>query len=415
MKLLRLSTFLVALAVCALALAPRVAAQGGGPGDVNVPAETEAIRDSLQQAMRAYRLSDFETAYKFSRAAYLDHFEAIEIPLRVLDADLTLDMEYRFADLRTKMQAGAPAADVEQSARSVREGLNEIDAMFSEVGALAPALAFGASFTIIFREGLEAVLVIAALLGYLQAGGMRAARRHVVLGIGLAFAATALTWLLLRFVVQIAPVGRELLEAVISFIAVGVLFWVSFWLVGRLDRQRWMEFLEARAWAAMASGNALGLLGLGFTAVYREGFETVLFYEVLLGLSRRSELFVLYGFLSGAAALGVVAWLILRAGRKLRIRAFMTLAVGIVMLLSVAFIGKGAQGLQESGLINATSLIGVFPRLPRPVAEFTGIHPTVETLAAQAFLLSVYIIGGVAMWWKSRRIEPAPAPAQESG
>ncbi|HBY92972.1 MAG TPA: iron permease FTR1 [Chloroflexi bacterium] len=407
MKLLRLLTFLVVLVVSALLLVPHAAAQGN-PTSVNVPAETAAVRDLLQQAMRAYRVGDYEAAYKLSRAAYLDHFENIEIPLRVLDADLTLDMEYRFADLRTKMQAAATAGEVEQSIRSVRDGLNEIDAMFSDVGALAPALAFGASFTIIFREGLEAVLIIAALLGYLRSG-MQKGRRHVFLGIGLALVATVITWVLLRFIVQVAPVGRELLEAIISFVAVGMMFWVSFWLVNRLDRQRWMEFLHARAWAAMASGNALGLMGLGFTAVYREGFETALFYEVLLNLSNRAEWFVLYGFLAGLIALGVVAWLILRAGQRLPIRTFMRIAVAIVMLLSVAFIGKAVQELQESGLINATSLIGVVPRLPRPVAEFTGIHPTVETLLAQILLLGVYIAGGVALWWKSNR-HPARAP-----
>lgn len=410
MKLQRLATILVVLTIFALVFTPRVAAQGSDPTKVDVPAELGAIRELLREAMRAYRLGDFEKAHELSRAAYLDHFELVEIPLRVLDADLTLDLEYRFADLRTKMQAGAPADEVEQSARSVRDGLTEIEPMFTEVGALAPALAFVASFTIIFREGLEAVLVIAALLGYLRTGVERKGRRYVAAGIGLALVATALTWVLLRFVIQIAPIGRELLEAIISFIAVGVLFWVSFWLVNRLDRQRWMEFLSAQAWATMRSGGVLGLLGLGFTAVYREGFETVLFYEVLLSFSRRVEWFVLYGFLAGTAALGVVAWLILRAGRQLPIRTFMRIAVAIVMLLSVAFIGNGVQELQETGLLGATSLIGTFPRLPRLVAELTGIHPTVETLAAQAALLTIYALGGLVMWWRSRpRLTPTRA------
>jgi high-affinity iron transporter len=413
MKLQSLSTILLIFVVVVFSLTPHAAAQGNDPTDVDVPAELAAIHDLLQEAMRAYRLGDFEKAYEHARAAYLDHFELVELPLRVIDPDLTLDLEYRFADLRTNMQAGAPADEVEQSARSVRDGLNEIEPMFTEMGALAPILAFVASFTIIFREGLEAVLVIAALMGYLQTGLERRGRRYVGFGVGLALVATALTWGLLRFVVQVAPVGRELLEAIISFVAVGVLFWVSFWLVSRLDRQRRMEFLSAKAWATMRSGSMLGLLGLGFTAVYREGFETVLFYEVLLNFSRRVEGYVLLGFLAGVVALGVVAWLILRAGRQLPIRVFMRAAVTIVILLSVAFIGNGVRELQETGLLNATSLIGSFPRLPRLVAELTGIHPTVETLAAQVVLLSIYILGGVVMWWQSRS-QPSPIRFQEA-
>jgi high-affinity iron transporter len=403
MKLSKLFAIIALIAVLSLTLLGPVAAESTAPSEVDVPAELAKMRDLLQESMRAYRQGDFDQAHKLSRAAYLDHFELVEIPLRVVNADLTLEMEYRMADLRTKMQAGAPAAEIEESVRSTRDGLLQIEAMYTEVGALVPALAFTGSFTIIFREGLEAVLVIAALLGYLQkAGGGRQSRRYIFLGIGGAVISSVATWLLLRFVLSIAPVGRELLEAIVSLVAVGMLFWVSFWLVSRLDRKRWMEFLNARSWAAMTSGSSLALAGLGFTAVYREGFETALFYEVLLGLSARAEMYVLYGFLAGLAVLSVVAWLILRAGQRMPIQKFMTAAVSVVMLLSVAFMGNAIQELQDTGLLSVTSLVGLMPRLPTAIADFTGIHPTVETLAAQAILLAIYIAGGVLMWWNGR-------------
>src|ERR1043166_3266894 len=132
MKLVRVVALVVTVAVLAGIVVSHAAAQGNSPSNVNVPAETEIIRDMLDQAMRAYRLGDFAGAFKLSRGAYLDHFENIELPLRAMDPDLTSDMEHRFADLRTKMQAGAPASDVEAAARSVRSGLDEIDPMFSE-------------------------------------------------------------------------------------------------------------------------------------------------------------------------------------------------------------------------------------------------------------------------------------------
>ncbi|MBX3050193.1 MAG: FTR1 family protein [Caldilineaceae bacterium] len=403
MKLSKLLAVVALVAVLCLTLIGPVTAAPTGPADVNVPAELAQMRDLLQESMRAYRQGDYDQAYKLARAAYLDHFELVEIPLRVVNADLTLEMEYRMADLRTKMQAGASAAEVEASVRLAREGLLQVETMYTEVGALVPALAFTGSFTIIFREGLEAVLVIAALLGYLQkAGGGRKSRNYIFLGIGGAVVFSVITWLLLRFVLSIAPVGRELLEAIVSLVAVGMLFWVSFWLVSRLDRKRWMEFLNARSWAAMTSGSSLALAGLGFTAVYREGFETALFYEVLLGLSARAEVYVFYGFIAGLAVLSVVAWLILRAGQRMPVQKFMTAAVSVVMLLSVAFIGNAIQELQNTGLLGVTSLMGLVPRLPTAIANFTGIHPTVETLAAQVILLVIYIAGGVWMWWSGR-------------
>src|SRR5579863_688321 len=122
------SLMLLALLVWALIL-PTGAVHADGATQVDIPAETQTIRDLLDQAMRAYRLSDFTTAYKLARSAYLDHFENIELPLRARDADLTLDFEYRFATLRTKMQQGAPSAEVETAAQSVRDALDEVDSM----------------------------------------------------------------------------------------------------------------------------------------------------------------------------------------------------------------------------------------------------------------------------------------------
>jgi len=399
------------LILLTFALTPYAAAQGGSPPDeVDVAAEAEKVREALQQSMRAYRLGDTETAYALSRGAYLDYFEIIEIQLRPVDPDLTLEMEYRFADLRSKMQLHALPNEVETSVGAVRDGLYEVEKLFSPVGALVPTLVFGAAFTIIFREGLEALLIISALLGYLQTGAGRKGRTYILRGIGLALAATALTWALLRFGLPFIPIDREVVQAVLSFIAVILLFGVSFWLMGRLNREHWMEFLPARDWAVMASGNALGLTGLTFAAIYREGFESALFYEVLLSVSRRVEVFVLYGFLAGLVVVGVMAWLILRAGRQLPLRVFLGLAVGLVMLLSVAFIGNAVQSLQLSGWLTATSLIGTVPRLPRLLANLTGIHPTIETLSGQAILLVAYLLGGLALWWKSRQTVPRATP-----
>lgn len=400
--------FLFILAVLLIMPAWTAHADGNNPSApaVNVAAEAQSIRDLLQQAMRAYRLGDYTAAFKLSRSAYLDHFENIEIPLRAMDGDLTLDIEYRFADLRTKMQQGAPAAQVEESARRVRDGVDEVDAMFTGTGALAPTLAALSGFSVIFREGLEAVLVLAAVLGYLRASQSRALGRYIFYGVGLAIVASAFSWLIVHYVVSITPVARELLEAIISLVAVAVLLWVNVWLIRRMDQKRWMEFMRARAWSAMASGSALGLVVLGFSAVYREGLETALFYEVLALMSAQVEIYLLLGFLAGVAALLGVTWVILKTSHRLPVQRFFQVTVSLIMLLSVAFAGGAVHSLQESGFIGATSLIGYLPRLPNALAQFTGFHPTVETIAAQFLLASVYVVGWVVLQLRQRRMQP---------
>ena len=379
-------------------LAPAHNAAAQTPSSVNVSAEIAAIDDLLQQSMYAYQHGDKDKAFKLSRAAYLDHFENIEIPLRVMDADLTSDMEFRFADLRTLMQQGAPADQVEAKARSVREGLDEVDRLFGDgPGVVAPMFALVTSFSIIFREGLEAALVVAAVLAYLEASNMRRLKRPVLLGVAAGVALSAVAWVLINTLITLAPVGREVLEAVVSIIAVGVLFWVSFWLLRKLDNKRWMEFIKARTWAAMTAGSTGALAMLGFTAVFREGLETALFYQVLLLVSTGVEWAVVLGFVLGAVAISGCLALMFRLGRKLPVKTFLGAAATIIMVLSVAFLGNAVRELQDIGLINATSLIGLVPRLPRLLAELTGFHPTVETLAAQAVLTLVYVGGWVYM------------------
>src|SRR5690242_7729819 len=130
-RLAPLFALLLLLGLGVVGNVPRAHAQTGGPANVNVPEQSAIIRDRLQQAMRAYRLGDYEAAYKEARGAYLDNFENIEIPLRALNPDLTADMEFRFAKLRSAMDDHQPIGEVEGLARNVREGLDEIESMFS--------------------------------------------------------------------------------------------------------------------------------------------------------------------------------------------------------------------------------------------------------------------------------------------
>ena len=125
------------------------------------------------------------------------------------------------------------------------------------------------------------MLLIAILLGSLAAGSAANYKRPLGLGVLAAIVASGITWVLATLVIDIAPVNRELLEAITALFAVVVLIGVSFWLVQRLEHKRRMEFMRARTAAAIAAGSTAAFVGLGFTAVYREGFETVLFYQAL--------------------------------------------------------------------------------------------------------------------------------------
>jgi high-affinity iron transporter len=420
---------LLSLAVVALALVPGAAS--AQPNALERGRQENAVAKTLvDRSLEAAKAGDYARAYALARTAYLDHYEYVEIPLRLRDPNLVLDTEFKFADLRNDLEQRRPLDEIRADVRDVRAGILATDRAIAEKGVAAPAIAFGFSFSILFREGIEAVLLIAILLGSLAAGKASGYRRPLSLGVLGALAATAVTWLLTTLVIDLAPVNRELLEAVTALLAVVVLVLVSFWLVARIDQRRRMEFMRARVAAAIAAGSAGAFAALGFTAVYREGFETVLFYQALLLFAQGLELWVALGAVVAVAALGAVAYAILRLGRTLPLKPMLLTGASILLLLSVAFAGNAVRSLQGADMVSATPVHAGWARPPVFVAELTGIHPTRESLLAQAVLLAIFLAG--ALWtfaWlpaRGRRRErleaaaagsvaptPPPAPSSE--
>lgn len=368
-----------------------------GGGDVELHEAIEELdiaRRMVDDSVQLYESGDADAAYEAARNSYLDHFEYVEIPLRVRDEGLTLAVEEDYATLRNLIEAGAPLNDVESVSAEVHRGLDDVERELSEAGVAAPIIALIYAFTILFREGLEAVLVVAAVLGYLEASRNTRYRGAVLKGVGAAGGATILLFIATTMFVQLAPIQRELLEAGTAVLAVVVLFYVSFWLVTRLEHRRWMEFVKAKVWTAASTGSTLALAGVGFTAVFREGFETVLFYQALLSFSEGLGLFVAIGTAAAVVALAGVGWLIFKAGRKIPLKAFLTTAVALVMLVSVAFAGNAVRGFQEAALLPVTYLESL-PKLPIYVSQLTGWYPTRETLLAQGVLTLIYVLGAV--------------------
>jgi high-affinity iron transporter len=368
-------------------------------------AEVVRARELVDQSLATAQAGERERAYDLAREAYLDHFEYAEIPLRLRDPNLVLDLEFSFAKLRNGIRDGAPMSELESTAQEIRVGLRNVDRTLADPGFAAPILAFFFAFTILFREGLEAVLLLAILLGSLEAGRARNFRKPLGLGVLGAVVASALVWVLATVVIDIAPLQRELLEGVTAVVAVAVLFAVTFWLVARLEQRRRMEFMRARTAGAIAAGSAIAFAGLGFTAVFREGFETVLFYQALILFAQGLLEWVALGAAAAAAALGVVGWAVLKLGKRLPVKQLLLAGASTLLLLSVAFAGNAVRSLQEGDWISVTPIDGGWARLPVYLAELTGIHPTREGIFVQLVLLGIYAVGAAYMfaWLPLRR------------
>lgn len=357
--------------------------------------DIDTIRIKLIDLLEQYKDAQYDEAFATSRSAYLDSYESIEIPLRPIDPDFTLDMEIKFAELRNLIQQHKPYAEVEAKVAEIRNGLDESERLVTGTGTIAPSLAFTTSFSIIFREGLESALIIGAILTYLEASRNGHYKKHVYLGIVISIIATVITWYVAQFVIEISGASRELIEAIAGISAVAVLFWVSFWILNKVETKKWIEFVKAKVWQATTTGSVMVFAMLSFFTVYREGFETVLFYQAMLSFAKNMETFVLLGLVLGLAVIISVVFIIRKLGKRLPLRVLFGLTMGIGAYMSIAFIGNAIREFQEVGYITTTHMFGIIPRLEINLATMTGIHPTLETTVAQIVLLSIYVIGSL--------------------
>src|SRR3954471_486448 len=397
----RLLPALLAVAALLIATAPAGAAtqndlEGGR-------AEISRASALVDQSLGGSKAGNRAQACKLARGGYLDHYEFVEIPMRLRDPNKVLDTEFKFQKYRNDIRDGASLSTIRRDVADVRAGLVASDRVLADKGVAAPAVAFAFSFSILFREGIEAVLLIAILLGSLSAGSAQNYKRPLGWGVLAAAMATGLVWLLTTLVIDIAPVNRELLEAITALLAVVVLVVVSFWLISRLEHKRRQEFMRARVAGALAAGTSIAFVGLGFTAVYREGFETVLFYQALALFAEGLGGWVIAGAATAAIALGGVAYAILKLGKQLPLKPMLVTGASILLLLSVAFAGNAVRSLQSADLLQATPVD--WPRLPVFLAELTGLHPTQEGIIVQIVMLLVFVAGAayVFAWQPARR------------
>jgi high-affinity iron transporter len=360
-----------------------------------VRSDVDQIGSKLDEMLSTYRKGSYDDAFSTSRSAYLDNYESVEVPLRPINPDFTLDMEIKFAELRNLIQVHAPYDKIQSKVFEIKQGLDESERLVSGTGVVAPGIAFSSSFSIIFREGLESALIVGAILTYLEASRNNRFKKHVYYGIIIAIAATAATWSIAQYIIEISGANREMIEAIAGISAVAILFWVSFWVLNKIETKKWIEFVKAKVWKATTTGSVIVFVMLSFFTVYREGFETVLFYQAILSFAKYMEWYVIAGLVSGLAVIVGLVFLIRKLGKKLPLRVLFGLTMAVGAYMSVAFMGNAVRSFQELGYISTTSLIGTVPRLDINLAEMTGIHPTLESVIAQLILLAIYVVGSV--------------------
>ncbi|MBX8483580.1 cytochrome c/FTR1 family iron permease [Pseudomonas cichorii] len=340
---------------------------------------------TLDKSLAAYSAGDHEQAYDLSVAAYLEGFELVESSLDNVDATVRKDTEKALMAYRQSLQDGLPLAQAAQKLEVAKAKLKESAALLGSDG-LSVSLSYISGLLILLREGLEAILVLAAILAFLRNTGQQSAVRSVNAGWGLALLAGLATWALAAYVIDVSGAQRELLEGATALFASVMVLWLGVWMHDRRHADAWQDYVKS---SLVGGGGRFGFAVLAFFSVYRELFEVILFYETLwLQAGPAGHNAVLAGGATALVLLVGLAWVILRGSAKLPLSLFFGINAALLCALSVVFAGHGVKALQEAG---------IFGTRPVPFFEFDwlGIHADAYSLSAQAVaLLAIAVLYG---------------------
>jgi high-affinity iron transporter len=340
----------------------------------------------LRESVDAYRQGRARQAQDLAVSSYLEGFELVEASLDALDRGLRTAVEAEMIRYRSLLREGAPFPQVEAQAANV-EGLLAQARDLLDAGSLPASATFLSAFVILVREGLEAILIVAAIIALLVKANRRDALPWVHGGWIAALLLGALTWVVASYVVRISGATREVTEGITALIAAAILLYVGFWMHGKSHARQWQAYL-ARSLQGALSGRTMGALTLvSFLAVYREVFETVLFYQALaLQAGPDGHVPLLGGLLAGAIVLAVLSWGIVRGIVRLPLGVFFGASSVLIALLAVVLAGKGIAALQEAGWLPIHAVN--FPSLP-----VIGLYPNLQGLLLQAALVLVIVVG----------------------
>ncbi len=337
------------------------------------------------------------------------------------------EVELQFSNMKKAVNAGADVAavqdQVDKLVTMLREDANTLDDLFgyskSSGGTTGLAWAtFGAVFGIILREGLEAILIVGAIVAYLIKTENKSGTRYVYGGAIIALVASVLLAIVLYTITSGTSnsIPQEITEGVTALFAVAVLIYVSNWMVSKAESEAWTNYISGKVSASAERGKMFALGFVSFLAVFREGAEVILFcqqYFSRAGSMEGGYLAVFGGILLGLAAVMLIFVLIRVFGVKIPLKPFFMATSILMAVMAIAFLGSGMWELFLDGGIAermggfVQSLAGTIPALSwmsgNDALAFLGIYPTWITLGPQLILLVITVISFVVMIKRNKR------------
>ncbi len=340
------------------------------------------VRGLLAESLTEFKGNKLEDAAETAFDAYMT-YEKVESTLLTRDRDLGIKLESAFSRYRGEIKRGATLEHVEKLNGEILLDLSKgLELLKNEVGFSG---LFIQSLSIIVREGFEVILIIAALIAFLRKSRNETRIKSIHIGVVVGILASFLTAYIIHEILHLSAVSQEALEGWIMIVAVAILFSVSYWLVSKIDNKKWQEYINKKMRGALSKGNAWTLSAVAFITVYREGFETVLFYKALFLYAGESTSGIIAGFFAGCVVLAGVFYLINYLGLRIPIKWFFGFTSALLYFMAFTFMGKGIHVLQMGEQVSMT----IAENLPN--ISWLGMYPTWETFIGQAILFAAFV------------------------
>jgi high-affinity iron transporter len=386
---------------------------------LNSGSDFDVISSVLDQIEPAVKQGQYALAESARLEAYAILDSGIEQKLRGFAPEMALRVESLFwqgddqvTGLAILLTTNAPASQVKASLTALRTALSEAEVLLGNSKS-APAAVVGNAAVIVFREGLEAVLILASLLASLRTVDNRQFRRPILIGGALAFAASAVTWWVANGLLMSLIRYGEKLEAVVSLIAIAILLLITNWFFHKTYWTGWMANFHAKKskilGGSLVVGPSLGLILLGFTSIYREGFETVLFLQSLV--LDAGIVVVLEGVAVGLVGVAIVGAITFALQVRLPYKK-MLIATGILIgIVLLTMVGNTVHVMQAVGWMPITPIKGLY--IPYWMGQWFGLFATWQGIVLQ-LVAAVFVIGSyVLAEWMNHRKRAKTLPSKE--
>jgi high-affinity iron transporter len=342
----------------------------------------------LSKANERYLAGDAQGAKDQVDAAYFQFYEKVgfeRMTLNRISGSRASQVEYQFSAIKRAINSHASKEDVKAGLDTLAAWLRE-DAAQLDGRIESAVVVFLESLLIIVREGFEAILIVGAIIAYLLKSGNKKLAPPVYWGSLIALGMSVImAWILNRITSVAGGRNQEIIEGGTMLLAVLVLFYVSNWMVSKAEAEAWSGYIEHRVKASLGKGSVFSLAFAAFLAVFREGAETILFYQALFAGTETYISMIWLGLGTGTVVLVVVYILIRVLSMRLPLKPFFLGTSVLLFAMSITFTGNGIKELQEGNLIPVTPVSGVAS------IDILGIYPTLETLIPQSVLLAITV------------------------